>query len=194
MRGKTLSRIIALLCVISVWQFGTAAYIHAKALVAQHLLSRAWNLSLEKGIQVPPWPWADTWPVASLKVPRHQIEQTVLAGMNARTLAFGPGWMRTSARVGESGTIVIAGHRDTHFKFLQYLQPGEQIEVQSVSVRVLYEVVSMEVIDSRHYRLRPDQSDTSLLLVTCYPFDAIAAGGPLRYVVRARQRSEGVSF
>jgi len=24
------------------------------------------------------------------------------------------------------------------------------------------------------------------LLVTCYPFDSIDAGGPLRYVVRAR--------
>jgi len=194
MRSKAVSRVIVLLCAISVWQFGTAVYIHAKALVAQHLVAQAWNISLEKGEPVPPWPWADTWPVASIKVPRYQIEQTVLAGMNGRTLAFGPGWMRASAGAGESGSMVIAGHRDTHFKFLQYLKMGDQIEVQGLAGRMLYEVTSMEVIDSRYYRLRPNQDDISLLLVTCYPFDAIAAGGSLRYVVRARPRAGGVSF
>ncbi len=42
-----------------------------------------------------------------------------------------------------------------------------------------------EVIDARHARLAPDPGRPVLSLVTCYPFDAVAPGGPLRYVVTA---------
>jgi sortase A len=194
MNSKIINITIALLCAISVWEFGTAAYIHAKAMVAQHLVSRSWDQSMEKGVKVPPWPWADTWPVASIKVPEYRIEQTILAGMNGRVLAFGPGWMRASARPAEQGTVVVAGHRDTHFEFLQYLQVGDQLEIQGVGAKAVYEVATMEVIDSRYYRIRPNQDDSSLILVTCYPFDAVSTDGPLRYVVRAKKRLNGVSF
>ena len=194
MNNKMINITIAILCVISVWEFSTAGYIHAKAMVAQHLMSRAWEQSMEKGVKVPPWPWADTWPVASIKVPEHEIEQTILAGMNGRVLAFGPGWMRSSSRPAEQGTVVVAGHRDTHFEFLQYLKVGDELEIQGVKVQAVYEVASMEVIDSRYYRIKPNQADSSLILVTCYPFDSIATDGPLRYVVRAKKRLSGVSL
>jgi len=42
----------------------------------------------------------------------------------------------------------------------------------------------LEIADARTTDLRLDDG-TSLVLVTCYPFDAIDAGGPLRYVVTA---------
>ena len=41
------------------------------------------------------------------------------------------------------------------------------------------------MIDARHARLAPDDGRPLLSLVTCYPFDAVAPGGPLRYVVTA---------
>jgi sortase (surface protein transpeptidase) len=33
--------------------------------------------------------------------------------------------------------------------------------------------------------LRLDSDESVVMLVTCYPFDAVAAGGSLRYVVTA---------
>ncbi len=48
-----------------------------------------------------------------------------------------------------------------------------------------YRVTGTEVIDARHARLAPDDGRPVLSLVTCYPFDAIDPGGPLRYVVTA---------
>tara|TARA_S200000501_G_scaffold249877_1_gene234098 strand:- start:524 stop:670 length:147 start_codon:yes stop_codon:yes gene_type:complete len=42
----------------------------------------------------------------------------------------------------------------------------------------------LEVADARTTVLRLGDG-TSFVLVTCYPFDAIDAGGPLRYVVTA---------
>jgi sortase A len=41
------------------------------------------------------------------------------------------------------------------------------------------------VTDYRDLRLPRDTAVPTLTLVTCYPFDAINPGGPLRYVVVA---------
>ena len=41
------------------------------------------------------------------------------------------------------------------------------------------------MVDHRDTWVAEDTLDTRLTLVTCYPFDAIRPGGPLRYVVSA---------
>ena len=74
-----------------VWQLGLGAWIHAKAMLAQSLLETAWSETLRTGKEVKPWPWADTWPVARLTVPRLGIRRIVLAGASGSSLAFGPG-------------------------------------------------------------------------------------------------------
>ena len=44
-----------------------------------------------------------------------------------------------------------------------------------------------DVVDARRGSLLLDTDTSILSLVTCYPFDAAEAGGPLRYVVTARK-------
>ena len=41
------------------------------------------------------------------------------------------------------------------------------------------------VVDSRRVRIEINADTPRLVLSTCYPFDALTAGGPLRYVVFA---------
>jgi sortase A len=41
------------------------------------------------------------------------------------------------------------------------------------------------VLDSRHDRLLIEADRPMLTLLTCYPFDAVLPGGPLRYVAIA---------
>jgi len=53
-----------------------------------------------------------------------------------------------------------------------------------------YRVSGTEIIDARRARLLPGDATPRLTLVTCYPFDAIAPGGPLRYVVSAEAEAE----
>jgi hypothetical protein len=96
-------------------QLAAAGVIKAKAWLAPVLIERAWEESLAKSGPVPPWPWADTWPVARLQVPAAGVNLLVLAGDSGNALAFGPGHARASAQPGQSGTVVIGGHRDTHF-------------------------------------------------------------------------------
>ena len=177
----------SVLC-LGFWQFGEGAYIPAKAWAAQELLQRAWHKA-GKGISRPaPWPWADTWPVARLKAKGGDVELVVLAGGSGRTLAFGPGHLDVSALPGEAGNSVIAGHRDTHFQFLKYMQVGESIQVEIPDGRQhLYQVTDIDVVDSRRGSIVLDTDDAMLTLVTCYPFDTLEAGGPMRYVVTARK-------
>jgi sortase A len=108
-------------------------------------------------------------------------------GAYMRTLAFGPGHLSASALPGTQGNSVIAGHRDTHFNFLQYLGVGESLVIETASGRKhLYKVTHVEVVDSRRSSLLLDTEESLLSLVTCYPFEAVEAGGPMRYVVTAK--------
>jgi sortase A len=185
--GKRGTWAVAALLALGFWQLGQGAYIPAKALLAQELMQRAWIRVTAGEDRATPWPWADTWPIARLTVKSRDVDLIVLAGGSGRTLAFGPGHLGASALPGDVGNSVIAGHRDTHFAFLRDLEPGELIGVESFAgVRHLYKVTGADIVDSRTGSLQLDTNLSVLTLVTCYPFDALETGGPLRYVVTAR--------
>ena len=176
----------AVLLGLAAWQIGGGIAIYLKAQLAQVLLSRAWAATLEGAERQRPWPWADTWPVARLTVPELGIDEIVLAGDSGRTLAFGPGHLNGTPLPGSHGHSILGGHRDTHFAFLEGLQPGMKIAVQRRDgVWQDYLVSGSEIMDYRRARLAPSDGRTVLSLVTCYPFDAVRPGGPLRYVVAA---------
>ena len=159
-----------------------------KAELAQVLIARAWA----QAGPAKPWPWADTWPVARLEVPSLAVDLYVLAGQRGNALAFGPGHMHNSAAPGAAGISVIAGHRDTHFAFLRDLEPGQGLWVtDKAGQRTHYRVSAARVADIRDGPLRA--GGEGLVLVTCYPFDAIRPGGPLRYVVIAEKSVTAVT-
>ena len=179
--------IVSCLLCLGFWQLGQGAYIPAKAWVAQELLHRAWRRAQDGDSEPAPWPWADTWPVARLSAKGGDIELIVLEGGSGRTLAFAPGHLSVSALPGEEGNSIIAGHRDTHFQFLQYMKHGESIMVEMVyGKNHMYQVTDIDVVDSRRGSILIDTDSPMLSLVTCYPFGASDAGGPMRYVVTAR--------
>jgi sortase A len=178
--------VVSCLLCLGFWQLGQGAYIPAKAWVAQELMQRAWRRAENGDSRPTPWPWADTWPVAKLSAKGGDIELIVLAGGSGRTLAFGPGHLSASALPGEFGNSVIAGHRDTHFQFLQLLKVGESLLFEMPDGRNhLYRISGLDVVDSRRGSIVLDTEQPMLSLVTCYPFNAVSAGSPLRYVVSA---------
>ena len=179
--------LVACLLCLGFWQFGQGAYIPAKAWMAQELMQRAWVRGAEGAARPAPWPWADTWPVARLFARSGDVELIVLAGGSGRTLAFGPGHLSASALPGETGNTVIAGHRDTHFSFLRDVEIGESLVIETLGgIKHLYKVVGIDVVDSRRGSLLLDTDEPFLSLVTCYPFEALDPGGPMRYVVTAK--------
>lgn len=184
--------LVLVLLLAGLQQLAAAGVIKAKAWLAPLLIERAWSQTLALGgTPVKPWPWADTWPVARLQVPDLGLDRLVLAGDSGNALAFGPGHASASAPLGSAGLAVIGGHRDTHFSFLRQLRPGERLLLQlPAGAWRDYRVVSNAVVDASVQSLPVADDAEGLLLVTCYPFDALISNGPLRYVVGALPATE----
>jgi len=177
----------------SVLMLAQALWIPLKAELAQWLIEQSWQEILNGDAQSRPWPWADTRPVAVLSIPAHGIRHLVLEGNSDRNLAFGPVFLDGSSN---GRDMVISGHRDTHFRFLATLQDGDRIQITTRHSTQWFEVQEMEVVDSRHEELVIEPGLDRISLVTCFPFEILQTGGPLRYVVTAlpvkqRQLSSG---
>jgi sortase A len=176
METPRVKRVLIALALIAI---AASAWIHVQAQLAQVLLRVAWHR------QTKPWPWADTHPVARMIVGDDDL--IVLEGSNGRALAFAPGHLEHTAMPGERGNCVISAHRDTHFSALRDVRAGDVIRVQRTDGRwVEYIVAEQRVVDKRDVWVTRSSGETTLTLVTCYPFDAIVAGGPQRYVLTAR--------
>jgi len=187
LKSRQFRYIALILFLVGLCLTGKATYIHAKAGLAKYLLRSSWQETMEKGDAVKPWAWSDTWPVARMIVPEHEIDLVVLEGDSGNVLAFGPGHMTLSSLPGQPGNSIISGHRDTSFRFLERLRVGDRITVQTrEGSMVPYKVVSTQIIDEAVLDLNVEEEDVPLLtLVTCYPFDAVVPGGPQRYLVFA---------
>jgi sortase A len=184
-KTRVLTLLVQALVLAGLWQCGSGTWIYMKAQLAQVLLQRAWAVTLAGQQAVKPWPWADTWPIARLIVPSIGIDQIVLEGAYGRTLAFGPARVESVPDAHE-GTVILTGHRDTHFAFLEHVQTGERFILQSSSGHIRsYRVNNHRIVDSRTSRIRLDRRHPALVLVTCYPFHAAIPSSPLRWVVTA---------
>ena len=82
--------------------------------------------------------------------------------------------------------VVLAGHRDTHFRHLQHLEPGDAVRLQGMDRQWRrYRVTATGWWTVQSLDTRSLARDT-LVLITCYPFDSLDASGALRYVVEAK--------
>jgi sortase A len=190
-------RAIVLACtILGAALLAQAGWIHAKALLAQVLIARAWERSAGGVRDARPWPWADTTPVARVMLPGKDTRiVTVLAGASGRNLAFGPVHDSSSVLPGEPGNSVIAGHRDTHFRSLRNVGLGDRLYVERADgTSRVFAVVDRRVVDARTTRVLLDSDAVRLTLVTCYPFDAVDPRGPLRLVITADAVQAGDAF
>ena len=168
---------------------GQGAIIPAKAWLAQILLERAFAQGLAAHAPVRAWPWADAVPVAKIRVPRLGVEEIVLSGGSGEAMAFGPTLLPASGRLGERGTAVFAAHRDTHFRFLKDIRPGDLILVEEINGRTSrYRAGPGLVVRYDGYGIDRHATTPSIAMVTCWPFGA-TEHGPLRYVIRAEMEA-----
>jgi len=171
--------VICSMLAVGMVQVGQGMSVQAKAWLGQWLLERAWMAGTERGSAVSPWRGAVGQPVARLKLPRLGIDRLVLDSADTPTLAWGPG-----LETGPAGHRLIAAHRDTHFRFLEHVKEGDRMALETLDgASERWQVVDRRVVDSRSTRIDMALNEKRLTLVTCYPFDAARAGGPLRLMV-----------
>jgi sortase A len=177
--------IAAALALTGLVLFSQGATIHAKALLAQVLLERAFTETIATGRETKPWSWADTWPVARIEVKRLRASAIVLAGSSGQALAFGPGHVELTPDAGERGTAVYSAHRDTHFRFLRDVVVGDEIDVTRNDGRIFrYRADATSVVRFDASGINSQSDRYEMVLSTCWPFDALTSG-PDRYLVHA---------
>lgn len=187
---KPLRVFVALILFSGASLTGRAMYLHAKAELASVLIHRAWKKTLAEGKPHPPWPWADTYPVARLRIPRLGYDEVVLEGATARTLAFGPARLFSGAGWGEPGNVELAGHRTSWFRPLEDLAARDEIQIEWFDARKhelrerTYTVDDILIVTPEEVPSLTPPSGDALTLITCYPFGR-SPRSPQRFVVLA---------
>jgi len=158
-------------------------WIPAKAELAQILLDRAFARSVATGEPHKPWPWADTVPLARVEAERLGVSEVVLSGGSGEAMAFGPTELAGTPRT----VRVLAGHRDTHFRFVRDLRRGDMLVLHGIDgSAVRYRVAAFTTVRWDRFAYPVAPARPLLALATCYPFDADHSG-PLRRVAWAER-------
>ncbi|MGE5347356.1 MAG: class D sortase [Acidithiobacillales bacterium] len=138
-------------------------------------------------------PDADPLVLGRIEIPRIGVSAIVREGDDDTTLAVAVGHIPGTARPGELGNMVLAGHRDSFFRALRHIRLHDTIRIRTAGRRYEYLVDSTEVVRAGDTRVLDPTGDAVLTLVTCYPFEYVGHA-PNRFIVRAsRPPMDGVS-
>lgn len=108
-------------------------------------------------------------PVARLVIPRIDLDEIVVEGVENQQLNAGPGHLPGSVLPGEIGNSVISAHRDRHFDALDKLAEGDTVITETAGGRPLVWIIRERKIVSRDARALFDTPHAALTLTTCWP-------------------------
>lgn len=142
------------------------------------------------GSEIADGSYAEGAPIAQLRLDRLQLETVVAEGSSARVLRRSAGRLPSSGRILTDGTVrgnvVLAAHRDTHFRPLEGVEPGDVLELEGPDGLASYLVDWTRVVEPDEVWVTEQRGRDELTLVTCYPFRWIGPA-PDRFIVRARR-------
>lgn len=124
--------------------------------------------------------------IGRIEIPRLGVSAVVRAGSDSRTLRLAVGHIPGTSLPGEAGNIGLAAHRDTFFRRLGDIRPGDEVNVVTAEGTFRYTVEGTKVVEPADVWVLDATDQPSLTLVTCYPFRFIGSA-PQRFIVRAVQ-------
>jgi len=123
--------------------------------------------------------------VGRLEVSRLGISLMVLQGIEEQTLLTGAGHVPGTSMPGLEGNVVIAAHRDTFFRRLKGILPGDRVEMVTFRGTYRYIVDSVEIVNPEDTKVMESRAARELTLITCYPFRFVG-DAPDRFIVHAK--------
>jgi sortase A len=124
--------------------------------------------------------------IGEMEVPRLGLKTIFVQGDSPRILRRAVGHLPETALPGEAGNVALAGHRDSVFRPLRGIQPGDAITIKTPDGEFAYQVESTKVVLPSDVQVLQPSSENTLTLVTCFPFYYVGPA-PKRFIVRARQ-------
>lgn len=116
--------------------------------------------------------------IAILRIPGIELEVPVGYGTGERVLRRGAGLVKGAALPGSRGDVAITAHRDTHFRALKNLAPGDLIELETEGRTETYVVTGLSVDEPANVHVLADSGESQLTLVTCCPFYVVGIAPP----------------
>jgi sortase A len=122
--------------------------------------------------------------VGSLEIPRLKLTAMVVEGDDDQTLKRGVGHLPDTPLPWEKGNAALAGHRDTFLRAMRNISANDEIRLTTPHGASTYRVREIAVVTPDNTTGLSITDDSSLTLITCYPFSYIG-NAPKRFVVRA---------
>jgi sortase A len=124
--------------------------------------------------------------IGEIQIQRLGLRAIVAQGDSPSVLQRAVGHLPETALPGESGNVVLAGHRDTFFRPLRRVRAGDAITLKTRNGDFEYLVESTAVVPPSDVQVLEPTGGRTLTLITCFPFSYVGPA-PDRFIVRARE-------
>ena len=123
-------------------------------------------------------------PLGVLTIRSLGLQVPIFNGADDHTLDRGAGRIKGMAKPGEDGNFGVSAHRDSFFRVLKDIAPGDDVLVQTAHGVDRYVVQKIDIVPKEDASVLHVDDGKMLTLVTCYPFYHVGHA-PERYIVTA---------
>lgn len=110
--------------------------------------------------------------IGTIEIPRLMLAMEMHEGVTNPTLDRGIGWWPGTALPGHPGNVVLGGHRTSKkkpFRYLDQLQPGDEIIFTTQEGRFVYHVDRTEIVYPDALWIVDQTTDATATLFACHP-------------------------
>ena len=134
----------------------------------------------------------DDPPLAIMSIASLDLKVPIYNGTDEINLNRGAGRIKGTGWIDSPGNLGIAGHRDGFFRALKDIEIGDSIDMLTHQEKTEFVVSSIIIVDPADVSVLAPTDDSTITLVTCYPFYFVG-NAPKRYIVKGELVSSQVN-
>ena len=108
-----------------------------------------------------------------IQIPAIDIDAPVVQGDGWEQLKKGVGQNIGSVNPGQNGNVILSAHNDVYgelFRFLDKLQPGDQVILYSQQRQFVYIVDRTAIVEPTAVEVMASTGSPTVTLISCYPY------------------------
>jgi len=108
-----------------------------------------------------------------IQIPAINIDAPVVQGDGWEQLKKGVGQNVSSTNPGQNGNVILSAHDDVYgelFRFLDKLQPGDQVILYSQQRQFVYVVDHTAIVEPTAVEVMASTGNPTVTLISCYPY------------------------
>jgi sortase A len=108
-----------------------------------------------------------------IQIPAINIDAPIVQGDGWEQLKKGVGQNVSSVNPGQNGNVILSAHNDVYgelFRFLDKLQPGDQVILYSQQRQYVYVVDRTALVEPTAVEVMASAGSPTVTLISCYPY------------------------